>query len=701
MQENNLKQFEHRLLHHLSKDTKLFQQIQGTIKARAELWEWFGLLDEIVGLLFCLSSTTWGGGARGTECDDLKYANNRDGGRHMFIINNTLTFIATYTKSRNIHGVTRQVAHSPSFRVSRMLLLLLSSVYPAAAHMAVMCLMPKEHAENYLTHVFVQSGQIMKTDNFSKALSSFTKHMLNRPMGMRDWRQVMCSIMLNIGRIDFHLPDDDDEDLKMVHGLFNHSVKTGEQHYALQINDALPGFSHTSIASDQREIKGAIIDQDEKSQQDSFSQLDTCLRPMLDSLKVQLQQDYNEMQNKMISRLEEYMQLMAPYIAQEVIHAFGLTSAPQPQPPQHVIQAELVQTCLSDKHVIAVLPTGTGKTLSFFSAAILHPKSMFLVIIPLTSLVEDMQHRLNRTNIQGSIYPQSDAIVDRIVLVPYHLVTTDKFREWASAAHRIKRIFMDECHHIYTSQFRQVFHLLKVLTSLGKPITFLSATIFPRSIDLLCDWMEIPRSIVHEIRSATPSRNIEFTVEHISDTKILEDRLVRHVQGIQLQLHERGLIYCRTKAQVERIAIKLGFPFYHSSLDNNEVANNMLKKQRQFEWRNAMEPTKQWMNSFSLVTMNPPSFSLPILKGSRKRSAHDAALSSDDQSLDTGRASMMQPLNVTSGSQNNWDSPAAFDKWMNKAPKDHTEVPRHVQFIIAYYRKYKELDDVSQMQVDE
>ncbi|KAG6876445.1 hypothetical protein C0992_012929, partial [Termitomyces sp. T32_za158] len=182
MQENDFKQFEHRLLHHLSKDSKLFQQIQGTIKARAELWEWFGLLDEIVGLLFCLASTTWGGGARGTECDDMRYANNKDGGRHLFIINNTLTFISTYTKSRNIHGVTRQVAHSPSFRVSRLLLLLLSSVYPAAAHMAVMCLMPKEHAENYLTHVFVQSGHIMKTDNFSKALASFTKHTLNCPM---------------------------------------------------------------------------------------------------------------------------------------------------------------------------------------------------------------------------------------------------------------------------------------------------------------------------------------------------------------------------------------------------------------------------------------------------------------------------------------------------------------------------------------
>lgn len=210
------------------------------------------MLDEIVGLLFCLACTTWGGGARGTECDDLKYANNKDGGRNIFIINNSLTFISTYNKSRNIHGITRQVAHSPSYRVSRLLLLILGIVYPDAAYMAPYCLMDKERAENYLTYAFVQNGRVMKTQDFSKALCSYTHNILNRPMGMRDWRQVMCTIMVHIGHIDFGVPDEEDQDLKAIHEAFRHSHTTGERHYALQLNDSLGGFSHTSIASDQR-----------------------------------------------------------------------------------------------------------------------------------------------------------------------------------------------------------------------------------------------------------------------------------------------------------------------------------------------------------------------------------------------------------------------------------------------------------------
>ena len=68
---------------------------------------------------------------------------------------------------------------------------------------------------------------------------------------MRDWRQIMCSIMVHIARASFE-PDEEDEDLRAIHQSFGHSLSTGEQHYGLQISNALPGFSHTAIASDQR-----------------------------------------------------------------------------------------------------------------------------------------------------------------------------------------------------------------------------------------------------------------------------------------------------------------------------------------------------------------------------------------------------------------------------------------------------------------
>ncbi|KAF8065974.1 hypothetical protein FPV67DRAFT_1450196 [Lyophyllum atratum] len=249
---NGFDKFKHRLLHHLSRDTELLQSVHGETIGTAKLWAWFGLLDEIVALIFVLASTTWGGGARGTECDDLKFANNKDGGRNMFIFNNILTFAPSYDKNVNIHGGGRRVAHAPAFHVSRLLLLVLGFVYPAAYHMAPLCGMDVASAENYASHVFVQHGRIMKTDQFSKALSLFTRQNFGLAMGIRDWRQVMCTIMVNIGHIDFGIPDAEDEDLKAIHESYNHNTETGGDHYALQISNSLPQFSHTAIASDQR-----------------------------------------------------------------------------------------------------------------------------------------------------------------------------------------------------------------------------------------------------------------------------------------------------------------------------------------------------------------------------------------------------------------------------------------------------------------
>ncbi|KAG5727877.1 hypothetical protein E4T56_gene14094 [Termitomyces sp. T112] len=639
--DNGWDQFDKMLLTHLSKNRQLFQTIRGTIKARAQLWEWFGLLDRIVGLLFCLACTTWGGGARGTECDDLKFANNKDGGRHMFIINNTLTFLATYNKSRNIHGVTRQVAHSPSFRISRLLLLVLGIIYPAAANMAPHCLMDKQRAENYLTYVFVQNGRVMKTDDFSKALRSYTKDILDLPMGMRDWRQVMCTIMVNVGHIDFGIPDDEDEDLKAIHDTFRHSLTTGQNHYTLQINDSLPGVNHTSIASDQRvcfrwhacinqlhpslasEMKASNIENGE-AWEELFNKLDVRLTPLLESLQRKLEDDFKAFSNKMMRRLEDHSQALGPYIAQEVIQAMGLSSAPCPQPRQNMTlvhpnllsaipellphldmgnyswtcpeQAELVQTCLTDDHVLAVLPTGSGKALSFFAAALLYPDHLFLVVIPLTSLVEDMYRRLKQTRISGSIYPKCHPVSDRIVIVPSHLVATDTFRDWSrSINYRLKRTFMDECHQIYTSQYRDGFDLLKALTALGKPITFLSATVFPDSVDLLCRWMEIPRSLLHEIRSPHSRQNIQYHVTHIPDETDLQNEIQKLVKDITLKQNERGLIYCKTVNQVKKLAMKLGFPEYYSNMDMDDVKNKEIKKRRQDQWRLGLQPFQCWM----------------------------------------------------------------------------------------------------------
>ncbi|KAF8054097.1 hypothetical protein FPV67DRAFT_1683436 [Lyophyllum atratum] len=617
-EDNGWHKFEHRLLHHLSLDNKLFQTVNGVLKARSTgLWAWFGLLDEIVGLLFCLSSTTWGGGARGSECDHLKYANNADGGRNLFIFSNILTFAPAYNKNRDIHGTG------------------------PAARLAPYVHMNARDANNYLTYVFVQNGQVMNTDRFSAALASFTYDNFHKTMTMRDWRQVMCTIMVNIGHIDFGIPDEEDEDLKAIHDSFNHSRAQGEHSYAIQTSNALEHFSHTAIASDQRvcfrwhacigQLHPSLASQfnnpdDEISREGMFVSLDRFREPILKALRHDLRDQLEEWGDKVLHRIDDWGQAFAPYLAQQVRDAAYPSSVATTTPKQRSVrvhptllpklasllpygcelrwtcpeQAELVQMCLTDQHVLAVLPTGSGKTLSFFAAAKIHEKALFLVVLPLKALVDDMERRRAATGIDGGIYSHHNRKIDgatsRIVFVPSHLAAEDAFREWAQASlYRLKRIFMDEAHQIYTSGFRENFALLTNLTALRKPITFLSATIFPRSVDKLCEWMEIPRALLYEIRAPTGRKNIQYRVEHIEDKDELEDRIKALVDSIVLKDDERGLIYCKSVQKVNRLKAKLQFTDYVAKLHPDDQVNAQMKEERQEIWRRGKNPEDRWM----------------------------------------------------------------------------------------------------------
>ncbi|PBK91137.1 hypothetical protein ARMGADRAFT_1107053, partial [Armillaria gallica] len=126
-----------RLLNHLSNQKHLFTkklQDDGTAELEAHkgnIMDWICELDECVKLLFYLVTATWGGGARGTEADLIQHSNTVNN-RHVFVFNGMLTIITKYSKTQSIQGHGVRVARCPSFAVSRLLLLLVTTVYPAA-----------------------------------------------------------------------------------------------------------------------------------------------------------------------------------------------------------------------------------------------------------------------------------------------------------------------------------------------------------------------------------------------------------------------------------------------------------------------------------------------------------------------------------------------------------------------------------------
>lgn len=128
---------------------------------------------------------------------------------------------------------------------------MLAVIYPAASLLATY-LMSVGRAHHYDSHLLVYSGKPLSNKRISKIMALTTLEYLGIGLGLRDVRQLMCTILVNISRCNFGVPDEEDRELMEIHRLSNHSAKTAESRYALQIEDALSDVSQTAVASMQR-----------------------------------------------------------------------------------------------------------------------------------------------------------------------------------------------------------------------------------------------------------------------------------------------------------------------------------------------------------------------------------------------------------------------------------------------------------------
>jgi hypothetical protein len=598
--------------------------------------------------MFYLVVSTWGGGARGTECNHLKFEVDGQGDRHLYILNGLVTISTTYVKTASIQGHGKLIARCPSHAVSRLLLVVLGVIYPAAAMLSTY-VMPIDKAKTYLSYIFVQNGSVMDTDKFSHSISDITLRYIGLGMGMRDWRQVMSTMLVNIARVDFGSADQEDHELAAIHHAFGHSQSVAETHYALQTTNALTEISHTAVASMQRVSKRwhSTIGQRENGwkkgdPEPSLSKHDTeepfyrLLGPLKSTVYSATQQATVKMGidivdevrnattgmgNGILKGLEgmfhQYAQALGaspssssgssqgkilprlivyPKLLELLRPLFPGQSSPTFTCPQ---QAEVVQSCMTNDHVLCVMPTGSGKSLAFFAAPILHPNDLFIVITPLIALTDDMSRRLASTNIQGGQYHAvRDTLTAQIIIVSAHQAGTDEFYRWAgSMTYRIKRIFVDEAHHVFTDDdYRPCFRLFHLITGLQKPITFLTATMAPCSVPRLCLEMQIPAPMVRVIRAPLHRPNISYSVIKVPEKDLIQ-KFTEVFHSITLGEHDRGVIYCTRIALIKELAAALQIPYYTSKLDPqlDEHANTMEKNHRFQAWRNGVIPGERWM----------------------------------------------------------------------------------------------------------
>ena len=272
-------------------------------------------------------------------------------------------------------------------------------------------------------------------------------------------------------------------------------------------------------------------------------------------------------------------------------------------------QQKIIEASVSGRDVLAVMPTGGGKSLCYQLPGLMH-QGITLVISPLVALMQDQVVQLKARGIKavalsgGLSFEAVDRILDNCIYGDYKFLYLSPERlQQDLVQSRIKQmqprlIAIDEAHCIsqWGHDFRPSYAKLNVLRSLlpEASVIALTATANARVVEDIQQLLNLRAPLVHVSSLARP--NLRYEVKKVSDKQKTLVQLLQRQDG-------SGIVYLRSRKGVEQLAQHLeasGIPAmaYHGGLDTE------LRKQR----------LTYWLQSDNLVMVATNAFGMGIDK---------------------------------------------------------------------------------------
>jgi ATP-dependent DNA helicase RecQ len=250
------------------------------------------------------------------------------------------------------------------------------------------------------------------------------------------------------------------------------------------------------------------------------------------------------------------------------------------------LQEEIIQTSLAGRDIVAILPTGAGKSICYQVPALARD-GLTLVISPLIALMKDQVDSLvangvSATFLNSSLDPEEarlrlsgleQGIYKLLYAAPERIMTggfIDDLRRWGVSA-----VAVDEAHcvsewgHDFRPEYRQLGRLREELP--GVPFLALTATATHR----------VREDLVTQLRLREPEVFVaSFNRPNLSYTILPKAKPIRQVYDfIQASPGEAGIIYSQSRRGTEEMAAALlaeGIPAraYHAGLDAQVRSEN-------------------------------------------------------------------------------------------------------------------------------
>ena len=253
------------------------------------------------------------------------------------------------------------------------------------------------------------------------------------------------------------------------------------------------------------------------------------------------------------------------------------------------LQREIAEASLAGRDVVAILPTGAGKSLCYQLPALIR-EGLTLVVSPLIALMKDQVDALTASGVRATFLNSSlpsfeasarrrqlDAGAFRLLYAsPERIMTpgfVDELRRWGVAA-----VAVDEAHcisawgHDFRPEYRQLASLRSALP--GVPFLAMTATATPEVRDDIAGQLALRDPVVFQASFNRP--NLRYEVVAKASGSVQVGQILDFVKA---QRGGAGVIYCRSRDRVESISAALSkagiraVP-YHAGLDDGVRARN-------------------------------------------------------------------------------------------------------------------------------
>ncbi|KAK7177507.1 DNA helicase [Paraphaeosphaeria sporulosa] len=252
------------------------------------------------------------------------------------------------------------------------------------------------------------------------------------------------------------------------------------------------------------------------------------------------------------------------------------------------VQKEAIQAIVGgESPVVAVMPTGAGKSMLFMLPAWAEQGGTTVVVVPLIALRGDMKRRCSKLGISCAAWESRhppDAAA--IVLVTPESAVTDGFATFVNrlrATRQLDRIVIDECHIVLNRRytFRKQMQQLGKLVAAETQMVLLTATLPPSEEDELFRRMHFDADQVKVFRAETARTNVAYRVIKVgraAKKQEVED-VVLGVVRQKLRRYRKGkvVIYGNSVPKVQALAQQLRcHAYYHDAVGKARMLEDFM-----------------------------------------------------------------------------------------------------------------------------